>query len=106
MLLRLTAIFSRLIALSARRFSPPWSIENTVAAFIMGISHFFCAYSVDAAADGGAHYYRPREPKDRVFPIYVLLGSQKSALPCFDARHCVIDVKAHSCDESVIKHQG
>jgi hypothetical protein len=27
-------------------------------------------------------------------------------LPCFEARHCVIDVKAHSCDESVIRHHG
>jgi hypothetical protein len=34
------------------------------------------------------------------------LGSQKSALPCFDSRHCAIEVKAHSCDPSVIRHQA
>jgi hypothetical protein len=43
---------------------------------------------------------------DRGFRIYVSFGSQKSALPCFDSRHCAIEVKAHSCDESVIRHQA
>ena len=53
-----------------------------------------------------AHQYHGREPKDRVFPVYVLLGSQKSTLPCFDARHYAIEVKAHSCDDSAIRRQA
>jgi hypothetical protein len=54
------------------------------------------------------HCYQPicLLSDDRGFQIYVSFGSQKSALPCFDAKHCAIEVKAHSCDKSVIRHQA